>query len=116
MAAQFVHLSPHIHCPDVDACLQFRGRSFVWNADKAASNLQKHKLSFERACEVSLDPLMKLWDASVLHGRRLAAVGTTLDRDVLFVVHIEMEEGGLVRVISARYATRSERETYEVDG
>lgn len=100
----------------MDAFFQFRGRSFVWNAAKAVSNLQKHKLSFEAACEVFLDPLMKLWDASVPHEERLAAVGATLDRDLLFVVHIEMEEGGLVRLVSARYATRSERETYEIDG
>ncbi|AFL90205.1 hypothetical protein Terro_3997 [Terriglobus roseus DSM 18391] len=85
---------------------------FVWDADKAFANVTKHGLSFEKACEVFFDPLMQLWDASPNDDSRLAAVGATMDREVLFVVHVDVEDT-LVRIISARHATRTERERYE---
>jgi uncharacterized DUF497 family protein len=88
---------------------------FTWDSEKAAANVMKHGLSFERACEVFLDPLLQLTDASSQQEQRTAALGTTLDRELLYVVHLE-PEGESFRIISARAATRAERNTYEDNG
>ncbi len=99
----------------MDVFFPFRGTRFTWDGEKSAMNVGKHGLAFERACEVFLDPLLQLWDASVPEEERLAAVGATPDRDILYVVHLE-REGESVRIISARVATRSERKFYEDNG
>jgi uncharacterized DUF497 family protein len=96
----------------VDELYQREDLRFVWDADKAFINITKHGLSFEQACDVFFDPLMQLWEASPNDDTRLAAVGSTMDREVVFVVHLEIETT-LVRVISARYATRAEKQRYE---
>lgn len=36
---------------------------FIWNAEKAALNRQKHGMSFEPACEVFFDPFVRVVDA-----------------------------------------------------
>lgn len=96
----------------MDVLHQLEGYRFVWNEDKAHQNDEKHGLTFERACEVFLDPLMQLWDASPNEETRVAAVGATLDREVIYVVHVEIQDL-LVRIISARYATKPEIKHYE---
>jgi len=35
---------------------EVRGCLFVWDVDKAAINVKKHKVSFQAACEVFFDP------------------------------------------------------------
>jgi hypothetical protein len=51
---------------------QFRGLLFAWDREKAKANLRKHGVSFERACEVFLDPLLRVRDAG--DGDRLTQV------------------------------------------
>jgi len=36
----------------MDVSYPCQGQSFVWDASKAAANLHKHQVSFEKACEV----------------------------------------------------------------
>jgi uncharacterized DUF497 family protein len=83
---------------------------FEWDAEKAAVNLAKHGVSFEEAVTVFLD-LDYLLLGDTVAPERFVAIGISRKARVLFVVHCE--RGEKLRVISARRATRRERETYE---
>jgi uncharacterized DUF497 family protein len=96
----------------MDVTYELHGQSFEWDAGKAAANLRKHRVSFERACEVFFDPFLRLVDASANDDVREAILGLTEEWDLLFVVHV-VREGDTLRIISARPATASERRTYE---
>ena len=88
-------------------------RRCEWNADKARSNLRKHRVDFLEACEVFLDPLsVTIPDESHGHEEdRLVTIGHSSKRRLLVVVHTE--RGHALRIISARRATRQEIESYE---
>ena len=86
---------------------------FEWDAGKAAANLKKHRVSFEDAATVFLDPFALTFpdpDHS-LDERREITIGHTMRQQALFVCHCE--RGLRIRIISARQATRSERTQYE---
>jgi len=96
----------------MDVFVTREGQRFVWDSEKAASNLVKHGVSFDRALEVLVDPFHRLEDAGVEDEGRLAAIGVDFLRRVLFVVHLEREIA-VIRIVSARHATRVERRRYE---
>ena len=92
--------------------------TFEWNPFKAGSNLRKHRISFDRAAEVVLDPLA----VSVLdveHGEdeeRWVTIGKDKRGSVLTLVHTFSEVSAQecrVRIISARRATKREIKQYE---
>ena len=83
---------------------------FEWDAEKAAANLAKHGVAFEEAVTVFLD-LDYLLVGDAVASERFVALGMSRKARVLFVVHCE--RGEKLRIISARRATRRERETYE---
>jgi len=83
---------------------------FEWDSDKAQSNLEKHGVSFPEAATVFADPAaVYLDDGSGTD--RMVVVGTSLRDRVLYVVHVE--RGRRDRIISARPASRAERDVYE---
>jgi uncharacterized DUF497 family protein len=83
---------------------------FEWDADKATANRAKHGVAFEESATVFLDlDYLLIRDAVVAD--RFVALGMSNQARVLLVVHCE--QGEKVRIISARRATRRERETYE---
>ena len=87
--------------------------SFVWDPKKAAGNLRKHGVGFPEATEVFRDRLARLRhdpDHSSDEDRWIL-LGVSLRDRVLVVVFTE--EPGKIRVISARRATRRERNAYE---
>lgn len=90
---------------------------WTWDPVKAASNLQKHSVSFELAALVFRDPFHRSEvdaDEVELRWRTLGLVGNVL----LFVVHTEPRHRGgrlVGRIISARKATTRERRRYEDD-
>jgi uncharacterized protein len=88
------------------------GQRFVWDAEKASTNIGKHGISFETACQVFFDPFVCLEDATVWEEARDAAIGLAEDWTLLFVVHL-LREGEAIRIISARPATAQERKLYE---
>ena len=98
----------------VDVSYQLHGQPFEWDAEKAATNLRTHRVSFEKACEVFFDPFVGLVNASDDSEARDAAIGLTEDWDLLFVVHV-IRSTDIIRIISARPATPSERREYEHD-
>jgi hypothetical protein len=91
---------------------ELHGQVFEWDAGKAASNLRKHDISFEQACEVFFDPFVRLVDASDSGEAREAAIGLTEDWSLLFIVHI-VRDADTIRIVSARTATPAERSEYE---
>lgn len=90
---------------------------FDWDPAKAASNLRKHKVSFELAAAVIMDPLSKsIPDDDHSHfEERWLTMGIARNGQLLVVSHTYVETGGeaYVRLISAREATRKERRQYE---
>jgi len=89
--------------------------SFEWNDRKALTNLAKHGVSFETARKVFEDPFaVDIEDRSANYGevrRRIVGLGNGL---VLAVIYTDRSE--VIRIISARKATRAERKEYDDNG
>jgi hypothetical protein len=90
---------------------------FEWDPVKARTNQRKHGISFEDPMYVVEDPYAlfeqnRTDDAAEL---RWQAIGVAGGVAVLLVVHTSREEGEdeVIRLISARQATRKERKRYE---
>lgn len=98
----------------MDTTFQLQGQTFEWDSEKAAANLRKHRVSFEQACEVFLDPFLRFLDVSGQGEAREAAIGLTEDWSLLFVVHVIRRQGA-IRIIPARQAEPSERRSYEYE-
>jgi uncharacterized DUF497 family protein len=96
----------------MNICFLYHGQRFMWDSEKASSNVVKHGVSFEVACQVFFDPFIRIEDASAGGEQRDAAIGLTEDWTLLFVVHM-LREGDTIRIISARLATAQERRAYE---
>jgi uncharacterized DUF497 family protein len=89
---------------------------FVWDEDKNQSNLARHNVSFELASLVFQDPLQISEPDPHESEERWRTLGLVKGVVVLIVVHtIKEDEDGYeeIRIISARKATRAEREAYE---
>ena len=91
---------------------------FDWDDNKAAINLSKHEVDFREAMTVMLDPLaMTFFDTEHSEDEeRWISVGRSRNGTLLLVVHTFTATGSsnaLVRIISARAATRHERQQYE---
>ena len=89
---------------------------WTWDPDKAKTNLQKHRVSFELASRALEDPLCLSVPDSFPDQERWITLGSpTVDgRLVLYVVHTWPEaESGVGRIISARKAESHERREYE---
>jgi uncharacterized DUF497 family protein len=69
-------------------------------------------VTFVRATEAFFDPFLKVVDASRHGETRDAVLGMDRRGRLLFVVHMAFEDDQ-IRIISARKATRKERQTYE---
>ena len=89
------------------------GITFVWDDGKARINPINHDgVTFQQAAEVFFDPFLVVVDASRNEEARDAVIGLDSRWNLLYVVHIEREEN-VIRIISARKATRQERAEYE---
>jgi uncharacterized DUF497 family protein len=89
---------------------------FVWDEEKNRQNRSKHKISFETAALVFEDPQALSRPDRVVDAEQrwqtLGLIGGTL---IINVAHTYHEEDGeeMIRIISARKATRRERQQYE---
>ncbi len=89
-----------------------QGITFEWDADKAVTNLVKHGISFEAACEAFFDPFLTPLEDDMVDGEvRHTAIGMTADWQFLFLVYVW--RGDTIRLISARRAARYQRKSYE---
>ena len=85
--------------------------TFSWDPKKSRSNERKHRVSFTEAMTAFDDP-NALVETDKDFNDRLTLIGFSADADMLVVVHIEYEDFDHVRIISARKATRPERNRY----
>ncbi len=86
---------------------------FEWDKNKAASNLSKHGVSFDEARTAFDDPLyIDFYDPDHSYDEyRYIIIGQSMQNSLLVISYTE--RGNVIRLISARKATRKERETYE---
>ena len=88
---------------------------FNWNENKAKSNIKKHGVSFTEATSVFDDDAARLIsdpDHSEKEDR-FVLLGISCSLKVLVVVHCYKDEENMIRIISARKATRSEEKQYK---
>jgi uncharacterized protein len=87
---------------------------FEWDPTKTASNIRKHGVSFDEAVTVFKDPLAFIFD-DITHAEqehREIIIGTSSLRRMVLVCFVERLEN-VIRIISARPATRQEIREYE---
>ena len=84
--------------------------SVEWDASKNQANIQKHRISFATAALVFADnDRIEYYDAvHSIDEDRYIVIGMV--KNVLFVVYTM--RGDMVRIISARLATKTERKIY----
>jgi len=87
---------------------------FEWDRAKAASNVRRHGVSFDEAVTVFKDPLALIFDdeAHSEEEHREIIIGISTLRRMVLVCFVERLED-VIRVISARPATRQEIKDYE---
>jgi len=79
--------------------------AYEWDPNKAAENLRKHGVSFGEAASVLLDPTAMTFDDPD------HSDGVSVRRRILFVTHCWRKNR--IRIITARRATRREKDQYE---
>lgn len=90
---------------------------FIWDSLKAESNYKKHHVSFELAQTVFDDPFhLSLLEQKERGEERWVTLGMAAGHKMLVVVHVVIENHGteeIMRIISARKATKREIVNYE---
>jgi uncharacterized DUF497 family protein len=88
--------------------------SFEWNPDKARINLVKHGISFNEASSVFLDEYARIIpDPEHSDDEdRFIILGLSHRLHLLVVCHCYRANQEIIRIISARKATRNEEITY----
>jgi uncharacterized DUF497 family protein len=87
---------------------------FEWNRKKTLLNIRKHGITFEEASTIFGDSL-SLTIPDPLHSigeDRFITIGTSTRGRIVVVAHTERHD--VIRIISARKATRNERNQYEL--
>lgn len=88
---------------------------FRWDENKNVSNIKKHKISFEEAQTVFLDDNARLIpdpEHSIAE-ERFILLGLSNKLRLLIVVHTYKERDEIIRIISARKATKTESKYYQ---
>jgi uncharacterized DUF497 family protein len=85
---------------------------FTWDLKKAAANLKKHGISFTEAV-TAFNDRGALYEPDKDGIEKGNLIAYSVESRMLFVVYLEREDSGLVRLISARKTTKPERKRYE---
>ena len=100
----------------MDDSFVLSNRSFSWNREKNLSNIRKHGIPFKEAATVFLDDNATIiFDERHSDGEeRYIVVGMSKKLKMLMVCHCYRDEdiGEVIRIISARAATKQEQELY----
>lgn len=86
---------------------------YEWDKWKSDSNIKKHRISFDEASTVFRDPLARIFDDEK-HSKneiREIIIGFSINNRLLVISFTE-KDLGLVRIISARIATKREKEEH----
>jgi uncharacterized DUF497 family protein len=94
--------------------------NFEWDPSKAAANRRKHRVSFEEAATVFLDPRGRSVydDAHSEEEDRWITLGVSSVGRLLVVCHTFRKvnkANSIIRIFSCRQATRRESEQYRND-
>jgi len=88
--------------------------NFIWEENKNKLNIKSHKISFEEAKTVFYDP-----NAKVIHDPdhsvdedRFIILGISKLLNILVVCHCYREDADVIRIFSARKATKTETKQY----
>ena len=101
-------------CKSIDHPYNVQMIKFDWDPAKAASNLRKHGVSFEEAQSVFYDEFaVQFYDEPHSSDEeRFLMLGMSSGAHLLLVCHCERDGGGVIRIISARKATKQESSFY----
>jgi uncharacterized DUF497 family protein len=84
---------------------------FDWDDAKAIANYRKHGVTFEQAAHAFRDPFAVEWiDERVAYGEERVVLLGMSGSQILSVVYTERRER--LRIISARRATKYEKDEY----
>ena len=85
-----------------------------WDPAKAKANVRKHGVSFEEALSVFYDEFAVQFfdDEHSPDEERFLLLGMSTGARLLLVCHCEREAGHVIRIISARKATKRESAFY----
>jgi uncharacterized DUF497 family protein len=88
---------------------------FEWHPIKSSANLRKHNVSFEEAQTVFYDEnAVQFFDEEhSADENRFLLLGMSIEAKVLIVCHCERQDGEVIRIISARKATKRESVFYK---
>lgn len=88
--------------------------NFEWDPTKNEINKQKHGLSFETAKEVFYDEFAILFDDPdhSIDEDRFLIIGTIRSEQICIVSHCYRNNENSIRIISARKATKAEKQVY----
>jgi uncharacterized DUF497 family protein len=87
---------------------------FEWDESKNTLNLKKHSVSFEEAKSVFYDPYARLI-SDPEHSEsedRFIILGLSRNLNILVVCHCYRKSDEVIRIISARKATKQESSYY----
>ncbi len=94
--------------------------NFEWDPEKARTNVIKHGVSFEQAADVFRDALqLTLYDEDHSETEdRWVTLGKAKNGELLVVIHTfsECDDGAMIRIVSARKATKHEQYQYKESG
>ncbi len=91
---------------------------FVWDSTKAETNVRKHGISFEEASTVFFDEnALEIFDPDHSENEdRFLLLELSSALRLLVVCHCYRENDELIRIISARKATKKEIHVYATGG
>lgn len=99
---------PLIVCTGVHTIIEM---AYQWNRDKAIANLRKQGIDFADAVSVFSDDLAITIPDERFDEERFVTIGVDAFARVLVVVYTMRDDE--IQIISARKATRQERQQYE---
>ena len=94
--------------------LELDGQLFDWDIDKNLYNIEKHGVSFKEAATVFSDNAAVILDDTE-HSQseeRFKIVGISGNLRLLIVCHCYKDDDAVIRIISARKATKREQSQY----
>jgi len=97
--------------------LDLHDNLFDWDRQKNLLNIEKHGISFKEAATAFLDPNAELFDDKNHSDDedRFILIGMSERTNLLMVCHCYRQDDEIVRIISARKATRFEEGLYGGD-
>ncbi len=87
---------------------------FEWNDSKYESNIEKHGVSFEEAKTVFFDEFADEFydEKNSVEEERFLLLGRSFQSRLLLICHCYRENDNVIRIISARKATKNESKMY----